>query len=73
MRIRPLVLLVIIATSAVASGQSPLPAGIHPESLSRLPPVQRAGPGRGRETHLGRAVGREQGDTADGTVGGDDA
>ena len=42
MRIRPLVLLVIIATSAVASGQSPLPAGIHPESLSRLPPVRRA-------------------------------
>ena len=42
MRIRPLVLLVIIATDAVASGQSPLPAGIHPQSLSRLPPVQRA-------------------------------
>ena len=42
MRSHLLALLVFVASSAAASGQTQLPAGIHPESLSRLPPVQRA-------------------------------
>jgi 4-carboxymuconolactone decarboxylase len=42
MRTRPVALLVIIASTIAASGQSKYPADIHPESLSRLPPVQRA-------------------------------
>ena len=36
------VLAVIIASTIVLGGQSKYPADIHPESLSRLPPVQRA-------------------------------
>jgi 4-carboxymuconolactone decarboxylase len=42
MRTRHVALLVIIASTVVVGGQSPLPSDIHPESLSRLPPVQRA-------------------------------
>ena len=42
MRIAPLALLVTLMSVAVAHGQSQLPPDIHPESLSRLPPVQRA-------------------------------
>ena len=42
MRVGPLALLVIFVCAAVAHGQSQLPPDIHPESLSRLPPVQRA-------------------------------
>ena len=42
MRIRFLALLVIAGSSALLYGQSGLPADIHPVSLSRLPPVQRA-------------------------------
>ena len=34
-------LVVIVASVAVLGGQSKLPPDIHPESLSRLPPVQR--------------------------------
>lgn len=41
-RIRPIALLVIVASTVVIGGQSPYPPDIHPESLSRLPPVQRA-------------------------------
>lgn len=40
MRLAPIVLLVI-ATVTAGHGQSQRPADIHPESLSRLPPVQR--------------------------------
>ena len=36
------VLVVIIASTIVLGAQSKYPADIHPESLSRLPPVQRA-------------------------------
>jgi len=39
---RILAAFVVIVGSAAASGQSALPPDIHPESLSRLPPVQRA-------------------------------
>jgi 4-carboxymuconolactone decarboxylase len=42
MRIRSLATLMIIVCGVVAQGQSPLPPDIHPESLSRLPPAQRA-------------------------------
>jgi 4-carboxymuconolactone decarboxylase len=42
MRTRLLSIFIVIAAVALASGQSSLPADIHPESLSRLPPVQRA-------------------------------
>jgi 4-carboxymuconolactone decarboxylase len=42
MRTRLFSLLVIVASVAIAGGQSALPADIHPESFSRLPPVQRA-------------------------------
>jgi 4-carboxymuconolactone decarboxylase len=42
MRIRVLSFLVICCSVASLGGQSSLPADIHPESLSRLPPVQRA-------------------------------
>src|SRR5688572_6751438 len=42
MRIRMLAVLIIALAVTVADGQSGLPADIHPESLSRLPPVQRA-------------------------------
>src|SRR5689334_23053768 len=41
MRIRLLALLTIAASAAVLDGQS-VPADIHPVSLSRVPPVQRA-------------------------------
>ena len=41
MRMRLVAPLVLIL-STVAGGQTSLPPGIHPESLSRLPPVQRA-------------------------------
>ncbi len=41
MRTRLLSLLVVALSVAVLGGQSSLPADIHPESLSRLPPVQR--------------------------------
>ena len=34
-------LVVIVASVAVLAGQSKLPSDIHPESLSRLPPLQR--------------------------------
>jgi len=42
MRIRPIALFVIIASTASVVGQQKYPADIHPVSLSRLPPVQRA-------------------------------
>jgi 4-carboxymuconolactone decarboxylase len=42
MRIRSLGLLVSVASVAVLGGQSRLPADIHPQSLSRLPPLQRS-------------------------------
>jgi 4-carboxymuconolactone decarboxylase len=42
MRIRLITSLIVIAFARTAAGQSQLPADIHPESLSRLPPVQRA-------------------------------
>jgi 4-carboxymuconolactone decarboxylase len=42
MRTRSFAVLVAMVCSVVAYGQSSLPADIHPESLSRLPPVQRA-------------------------------
>ena len=41
MRMRFVAPLVLIL-STVAGGQTSLPPDIHPESLSRLPPVQRA-------------------------------
>jgi 4-carboxymuconolactone decarboxylase len=42
MRLQSLTLVVSLVLVAVLSGQSRLPADIHPESLSRVPPVQRA-------------------------------
>src|SRR5687767_15870200 len=42
MRTRPVAALVIIASTIVAGGQTKYPSDIHPDSLSRLPPVQRA-------------------------------
>jgi len=42
MRMRSLVLSAVILSIAAVDGQSQLPTDIHPESLSRLPPVQRA-------------------------------
>ena len=42
MRIRFLVLLVIVGATGLLDGQSGVPADIHPVSLSRMPPVQRA-------------------------------
>lgn len=42
MRIRSLAALTTMVCGVVVYGQSPLPRDIHPESLSRLPPVQRA-------------------------------
>lgn len=42
MRTRSVALLVIAASTIVVGGQAKYPADIHPESLSRLPPVQRA-------------------------------
>ena len=42
MRLAPLVLLVAALCAAVAHSQSALPPDIHSESLSRLPPVERA-------------------------------
>jgi 4-carboxymuconolactone decarboxylase len=42
MRIRSVALLVVIGWAALVQGQSQLPADIHPVSLSRVPPVQRA-------------------------------
>jgi 4-carboxymuconolactone decarboxylase len=39
---RSLSFLIIIASVTMLGGQSNLPADIHPESLSRLPPVQRS-------------------------------
>ena len=41
MRIKALGLIAIVASIAVLGAQSKLPSDIHPESLSRLPPVQR--------------------------------
>jgi 4-carboxymuconolactone decarboxylase len=41
MRNLPIALLFIAVTPMLAGAQSPPPADIHPESLSRLPPVQR--------------------------------
>jgi len=41
MRTRILSFLVILLSVAILGGQSSLPSDIHPESLSRLPPVQR--------------------------------
>jgi 4-carboxymuconolactone decarboxylase len=38
---RALGLITVVASIAVLDGQSKLPADIHPESLSRLPPMQR--------------------------------
>jgi 4-carboxymuconolactone decarboxylase len=43
MRIVPLALLVVVMSAAFARSQATRPPDIHPESLSRLPPVQRAG------------------------------
>ena len=42
MRMRFLAGLMVIVCGVVISGQSTLPPDIHPQSLSRLPPVQRA-------------------------------
>jgi 4-carboxymuconolactone decarboxylase len=42
MRTRSLALLAVLASVAALGGQSRLPADIHPESLSRLPPIQRS-------------------------------
>ena len=42
MRKRSLGLLVVIGSVARLGGQTPYPKDIHPESLSRLPPVQRS-------------------------------
>jgi 4-carboxymuconolactone decarboxylase len=42
MRKRSLAVLIVMICGVVASGQSQLPPDIHPESLSRLSPVQRA-------------------------------
>jgi hypothetical protein len=42
MRNRLIALLTIIGAAAALEGQSARPADIHPVSLSRLPPVQRA-------------------------------
>ena len=42
MQKRSLALLICLMPFAALAGQSRLPADIHPESLSRLPPVQRA-------------------------------
>ncbi len=41
-RVRPFALFVIVASTVVIGGQPAYPPDIHPESLSRLPPVQRA-------------------------------
>ena len=41
MRLQSLTLVVSLVLVAALSGQSRLPADIHPESLSRVPPVQR--------------------------------
>ena len=41
MRSRLLGLIVVVASVAVAAGQSKPASDIHPESLSRLPPPQR--------------------------------
>jgi 4-carboxymuconolactone decarboxylase len=42
MRVRPVAALAILLCGVAAHGQSSLPPDIHPQSLSRLPPVQRA-------------------------------
>ena len=42
MRTRSAALLLIVASTIGAGGQAKYPPDIHPESLSRLPPVQRA-------------------------------
>jgi 4-carboxymuconolactone decarboxylase len=42
MQTRLFALIIVIASVVVGGGQSALPADIHTESLSRLPPVQRA-------------------------------
>ena len=42
MHARVVALLVIIASTIVVGGQTKYPPDIHPQSLSRLPPVQRA-------------------------------
>ena len=42
MRTRLFPLLLIVALGTAVGGQSSRPADVHPESLSRLPPVQRA-------------------------------
>ena len=41
MSVRSFALLAIVVTMVTVDAQSPLPRDIHPESLSRLPPVQR--------------------------------
>src|SRR4030095_7439488 len=41
MRSRAFGIVLIVASIAVLAGQSKLPSDIHPESLSRLPPLQR--------------------------------
>ena len=42
MRVRSLPVLLVVVCAVAVQGQSRLPPDIHPESLSRLPPVQRA-------------------------------
>ena len=42
MRTRSVALFVIVASTIAVGGQTKYPSDIHPESLSRLPPVQRA-------------------------------
>jgi 4-carboxymuconolactone decarboxylase len=42
MRARVVALLVVVSSTIVTGGQSKYPPDIHPQSLSRLPPVQRA-------------------------------
>ena len=42
MSTRLFALIIVVSSVAVGVGQSGSPADIHPESLSRLPPVQRA-------------------------------
>jgi len=43
MRVRSLAFLISVASVGALGGQARVPADIHPESLSRLPPVERSG------------------------------
>ena len=54
MHSRLLGIIVVVASVAVLAGQSKPPSDIHPESLSRLPPLQRDEPGRRGQARVGR-------------------